>query len=100
MQNAFREVLDALRGQTLLAGVSAASDRQVSALRRAVELAELRYSQGDIAYIELLDVRRGLLHAEMAGIGARRDALLNAVDLVLALGAGPGPRSGPAAAGS
>src|SRR5690606_23886133 len=81
VQRAFREVLDALQGQSLIEGVRAANLEQVGALSRANELAQLRYDQGDIAYLELLDVRRGLFQAQIDLVGAHRDALLNAVDL-------------------
>jgi multidrug efflux system outer membrane protein len=98
VQNAFREVLDALQGQALIAGVSEASAEQVSALTRATELAELRYSQGDISYLELLDVRRGLYQAEIEFVAAQRDTLLNTVDLALAVGGGLGERAEPLSA--
>ncbi|MFL6577706.1 MAG: efflux transporter outer membrane subunit [Povalibacter sp.] len=93
VQNAFREVLDALQGQTLIAGVSDANAAQVSALSRATELAELRYAQGDISYLELLDVRRGLFQAQIDLVAAQRDSLLNTVDLALAVGGGMGDRA-------
>jgi multidrug efflux system outer membrane protein len=93
VQNAFREVLDALQGQSLIAGVSDANADQVAALARATELAELRYSQGDISYLELLDVRRGLFQAQINLVAAQRDSLLNAVDLALAVGGGLGDRA-------
>lgn len=93
VQIAFRDVLDALRGQTLIAAVSQANAEQVAALARATELANLRYSQGDIAYLELLDVRRGLFQAEIELVAAQRDALLNTVDLALAVGGGMGERA-------
>ena len=93
VRNAFREVLDGLQGQTLIAGVTAANADQVAALARATELAELRYDQGDIAYIDLLDVRRGLFQAQIDLVAAQRDALLNTVDLALAVGGGLGPRA-------
>ncbi len=98
VQNAFREVLDSLQGQSLIAGVSQANADQVAALRRATELAELRYDQGDIAYIDLLDVRRGLFQAEIDLVAAQRDALLNTVDLALAVGGGLGARAEPLSA--
>ena len=88
MQRAFREVLDGLQGQDSLRAVEAARATQVASLRRATELAELRYSEGEIAYLELLDVRRGLFAAEIELISARRAALANTVDLALALGGG------------
>jgi outer membrane protein TolC len=89
VQGAFRDVLDGLQGQTSLSAVAEARRAQVQALRRATELAELRYSEGDIAYLELLDVRRGLFAAEIDFVEARRAALANTVDLALALGGGP-----------
>lgn len=90
VQIAFRDVLDALRGQELIASVRAANAEQVASLNRATELAELRYGQGDIAYLDLLDVRRGLYQSEIDLVAAERDELLNTVDLALAVGGGLG----------
>jgi outer membrane protein, multidrug efflux system len=98
VQSAFREVLDALQGQALIAGARDANAEQVAALARATELAELRYNQGDIAYLELLDVRRGLFQAEIDLVAAERDALLNTVDLALAVGGGLGDKAEPLSA--
>lgn len=95
VQQSFREVLDALQGQSLIAGVRDANAEQVAALSRATQLAELRYSQGDIAYLELLDVRRGLYSAQITLLAAQRDALLNTVDLALAIGGGLGEHAEP-----
>jgi len=91
VQRAFRDVLDGLRGQELLQGIRATTTDQVNALARAAELSELRYSQGEIAYLDLLDVRRNFYQAQIALIGAQRDALTNTVDLALALGGGSVP---------
>ena len=91
VQGAFREVLDGLQGQSSLRGVEMARNAQVSALRRATELAELQYKEGEIAYLELLDVRRALFAAEVELIAAKREALSGTVDLALALGGGPTP---------
>jgi outer membrane protein, multidrug efflux system len=90
VQTAFREVMDGLHGQTLIVGVRDANAEQVSSLTRATELAELRYGQGDIGYLELLDVRRGLYQAQIDLVASQRDALLNTVDLALAIGGGLG----------
>ncbi|HEY4367584.1 MAG TPA: efflux transporter outer membrane subunit [Steroidobacteraceae bacterium] len=98
VQGAFREVLDALQGQVLIAGVSDANAQQVDALARALELAEFRYKQGDIAYLDLLDVRRGLYQAQIDLVAAQRDALLNTVDLALAIGGSLGERAEPLSA--
>lgn len=93
VQQAFREVLDALNGQSLIDSARNSTDAQVAALLRATELAELRYEQGDIAYLELLDVRRGLYQAQIDLVAVQRDALLNTVDLALAVGGGLGERA-------
>jgi multidrug efflux system outer membrane protein len=98
VQQAFREVLDGLNGQRLIDSVRASNGAQVAALSRATDLAELRYNQGDIAYLELLDVRRGLFQAQIAFVAAQRDALLNTVDLALAVGGGLGQRAEPLSA--
>ncbi len=98
VQSAFREVLDALQGQSLIVGVRDANAEQVAALARATELAELRYTQGDIAYIDLLDVRRGLFQAQIDLVASERDALLNSVDLALAVGGGLGNKAEPLSA--
>jgi outer membrane protein TolC len=91
-------VLDALQGQALIAGVRDASAQQVASLARATELAELRYNQGDIAYLELLDVRRSLFQAEIDLLATERDALLNTIDLALAVGGGLGDKAEPLSA--
>jgi len=98
VQSAFRDVLDALQGQSLILGVRDANAQQVASLARATELAELRYTQGDIAYIDLLDVRRGLFQAQIDLVAAERDALLNTVDLALAVGGGLGDKAEPLSA--
>lgn len=98
VQTAFRDVLDALQGQSLIASVRAANAAQVEALARATQLAELRYNQGDIAYLELLDVRRSLYQAQIELLTTQRDALINAVDLSLAVGGSLGEKAEPLSA--
>jgi len=88
VQNAFRDVLDALKGQELLGGIRQTTAEQSAALARAAELSELRYAAGEIAYLDLLDVRRNLYQSQIALVGAQRDALTNSVSLALALGGG------------
>ena len=86
VQAAFGEVLDALQGQRSLGSIEDSAAERTSALSRATELAELRYRDGEIAYLELLDVRRDLFQSEIDLVAARRDAFANTVDLALALG--------------
>lgn len=85
---AFREVFDALQAQRVLGEVRAARARQIVALERGVELADLRYREGYSSYLDLLDARRNLLAAQLDLIDSERAQLAAAVDLVLALGGG------------
>ncbi len=87
VQAAFGEVLDALQGQRSLGSIEESAAERTAALSRATELAQLRYREGEIAYLELLDVRRDLFQSEIDLVAARRDALANTVDLALAVGA-------------
>jgi outer membrane protein, multidrug efflux system len=98
VQTAFRDVLDALQGQSLIASVREANAAQVDALARATQLAELRYNQGDIDYLDLLDVRRSLYQAQIDLLATQRDALVNAVDLALAVGGSLGDKAEPLSA--
>ena len=90
VQIAFQEVFDALQGQSSLHSVESSAAEQARALGRATELAELRYREGDISYLELLDVRRDYYETQIDLISSRRDVRTNAVDLALALGGSVG----------
>lgn len=85
---AFREVFDALQAQRALGEVRDARTRQIAALGRTVELAELRYDEGHSSYLDLLDARRNLLTAQLDLVDSERAQLTAAVDLILALGGG------------
>ena len=67
---------------------ASAREQTVSALRRQVRLANLRYDNGYSAYLEVLDAERALFSAELALADARRLHLSAAVDLYRALGGG------------
>ena len=85
---ALREVEDALVGLRTAQDRSAAQERQVIALRRALELADMRYRNGVSSYLDVLDAQRGLFGAELALTQAERDQLVAAVQLYRAVGAG------------
>jgi multidrug efflux system outer membrane protein len=85
---AVREVEDALVGLRASQDQAAAQQRQVVALRRALELAGMRYQTGVASYLEVLDAQRGLFSAELALTQAERDQLVAAVQLYRAVGAG------------
>jgi outer membrane protein, multidrug efflux system len=85
---AFREVSDALIAQSTLVDQRAALERQVAALREAVELSLLRYTVGRASYFEVLEAEQLLFPAEDALAQAQRDQLLVVVNLYKALGGG------------
>lgn len=91
VQAAFREVADGLAGRRYLAEEVAAQERALIAQRRLAELARLRYSNGVVQYIEVLDAERNLFSAEQSMIQLRRAQLENLVSLYVALGGGLTP---------
>ena len=96
IQQAFRDVSDALAGR-------ATFDDQVSAQGRVVEaeavryrLARLRYDNGVASYLDLLDAQRSLFTAQQALVQARLARLQNQVQLYRSLGGGwAGPAATP-----
>ncbi len=88
VQNAFREVHDALVTNTSAQEVLAAETRRRDLLIQAVEVANLRYEAGRTSYLEVLDAQRTLLAAETLRIQAARDARISIVDFAKALGGG------------
>ena len=85
---ALREVEDALVGLRTAQDRTAAQERQVIALRRALQLADLRYQNGVSSYLDVLDAQRGLFAAELGLTQAQRDQLIAGVQLYQAAGAG------------
>jgi outer membrane protein, multidrug efflux system len=88
VQNAFREVEDALISvQTSIREV-AARQRQMTAAANALRLSQARYDGGVVDYLEVLDSERSLFNAELLHSAARRAALTAYVRLYKALGGG------------
>jgi multidrug efflux system outer membrane protein len=96
VQNAFREVNDALVAVRTAREGELAVGRRVDALRRGVELARERYDHGYSDYLEVLDTERSLFSAELALSSARGDTYRSLVALYRAMG---GDWLDPAAAG-
>src|SRR3989449_619835 len=93
---ALREAEDALVGLRTAQDRSGAQERQVIALRRALDLATMRYQNGVSSYLDVLDAQRGLFGAELALTQAERDQLLAAAALFFpARAAGPAPPPSP-----
>ncbi|NWF32545.1 efflux transporter outer membrane subunit [Stenotrophomonas sp. SAM-B] len=92
IQNAFRDVDDALAAIQSKTDLVASLERRVDALRRAVDLARERYDNGYADYLEVLDTERGLFSAELALSSARGDRYRASVALYQALGGDGGNR--------
>lgn len=86
VQNAFREVADALSARRYLADQFEAEQRALAAQSDRAELAQLRYSNGVANYLEVLDAERERFAAEQTVVVTRRQQLSNAVALYVALG--------------
>src|SRR6185436_9497430 len=83
---ALREASDALVGVRTARDQVAAQQTQAQALRRAFQLAELRYRTGIANYLEVLEAQRSLFDAELALSQAQLRQLSAAVELYRALG--------------
>ena len=83
---ALREASDALAGVRTSRDQVVAQQTQAQALRRALQLAELRYRTGVASYIEVLDAQRSLFDAELGLSRAQLRQLAAAVQLYRALG--------------
>lgn len=88
IQTAFREVADALAGRRYLAEQVAAQERSTQAQRQIAELAQTRYREGVVGYIEVLDAERNLFTAEQVLVQLRRAEVENLVALYVVLGGG------------
>jgi multidrug efflux system outer membrane protein len=88
IQNAFREVRDAIVAQTKTREQFDAEDQRAAALRQALGLARLRYENGMASQLEVLDVERNLLAAEQGRADSLRAQRAAIADLFKALGGG------------
>ena len=88
VQNAFREVKDALIASRKTADRTTAEQDRVKALRDAYRLANLSYRNGESSLLDVLDSERGLLQAELDQVQAQRGQLSATADLFKALGGG------------
>ena len=86
IQNAFRDVEDALADVRHSGELREILLRRVATLRRGVELANERYDNGYSDYLEVLDTERSLFSAELQLAAARGDYQRALVNLYRALG--------------
>jgi multidrug efflux system outer membrane protein len=91
VQQAFREVEDALMFHRKVRDIRAERAARVAAARRTVTLATLRYENGLAGYLDVLDAQRQLFAAEIDLAEATRDQLVAVVQVYKALGGGWAP---------
>jgi len=88
---AFQEVEDALVAVRTVGTQRKAQEDQVTALRSALRLANLRYKGGITSYIDVLIAKRNLFDAELALADTHRLHLVSVIQLYKALGGGWSP---------
>jgi multidrug efflux system outer membrane protein len=86
IQNAFRDVRDALVAQAKARERLDAESEHVTALRTTLRFARLRYQNGMTSQLDVLDAERNLLAAEQNRIDALRSQRAAIADLFKALG--------------
>jgi len=92
IQNAFREVADALAGRDTLARQLHAAQAQLDAEAARSRLTKLRYDNGAASQLDWLDAQRSLFATRQALVQTRLAYLQNQVSLYKALGGGASPR--------
>jgi len=88
LQESFREVRQALSAQTRSREVFEAESARVVLLRDTLRLARVRYENGLVSQLEVLDAERNLLAAELNRVDALRAQRVAVAALVKALGGG------------
>lgn len=100
VQEAFREVSDALVARRGFADFQLAQEQQVQALREASRRVLKRYEVGFSSYFEVIDADSSLFNAELQLVQAYRNTLVSLVQLYKALGGGWEQAANPQAAAS
>ncbi len=88
IQNAFRDVADALSGRRWLAEQLDLTQTALDVQTERARLSQLRYDSGATSFLEVLDAERSLLTAQQQLVQARRMLMSNQVSLYTALGGG------------
>ena len=88
IQNGFREVDDALVGQSRTRQQLDAQAKQVEALRSYARLSRMRYDNGYTSFLEVLDAERSLFNAELSHTQTQQALFNTLVNLYKAMGGG------------
>jgi multidrug efflux system outer membrane protein len=87
---AFQDVEDNLSNLRLLEEQTRAQDDAVKASGRAAQLSRLRYQEGSVSYLEVIDAERSVLQSERAAVQLAGAQAVFTVNLIRALGGGWG----------
>jgi len=88
VQNAFREVDDALVSTQKRREELAAQRRQVEALKEYERLANINYDEGQVSFIEVLDAQRKLFDAELIYTQGYNDVYASLIAMYKVMGGG------------
>ena len=88
VQNAFREVDDALVDRAKSRQRLQALTRQVNALENYKRLALMRYDEGVTSYLEVLDAERSLFNAQLALTASQNAVFRSLIDIYKSMGGG------------
>jgi multidrug efflux system outer membrane protein len=88
IQTAFREVADALVADRTYAQQIEAEEGAIRAQQRRLQLATLRYRQGEDSYLNVLSAQQDLYSAQQARLEAQFNRLASDISLYQALGGG------------
>ncbi len=88
VQNAFKDVHDALNNVDAGRDIATTTATRLAALRETLRLADLRYKAGYSSYLEVLNAQRDLAQAESGLVEAQRSQLNAVISLYRALGGG------------
>ena len=86
--SAFQDVENALVDQTKFGQVRTEQGRNVAALRRFRDLAELRYREGATIYLEVANAEQSLFNAELAYVATQAQLFQSYANLYRAMGGG------------
>jgi multidrug efflux system outer membrane protein len=88
VQNAFREVDDALVERAKSGERLQALERQMKALRNYARLARLRYDEGYTSYLEVLDADRSLFNIELSYTAGQNTLFRSLINIYKSMGGG------------
>jgi outer membrane protein, multidrug efflux system len=97
---AFAEVESALVSYRRFSEQRGVGERRLEALRKVLELAEVRYVGGKTEYLEVLDAQRALFDAELEQADTIQAQLVSLTALYKALGGGWDPSTAPPVCGT